>query len=146
MDPVAVASPSLGTLMHELISAQSSLNMPTPKTAAGHDVEHAYQHLGEAVRQLQVLIEKPQPAIFQIPEEPQAVGVDFPALLGKLGIDISCNMTQERAWFLDAARRSMENRLLGEFNQTNNTEITRYAMQQSAMRILEGFYHRGQIW
>ena len=38
--------PMINSVMQELISCQSSLNMPTPETVSPSDVVHAYEYLG----------------------------------------------------------------------------------------------------
>ncbi len=51
--------PTLHSLLLELIHVQSALNMPTPREAPPELVEHAHEHLEEAIRQLTVILERP---------------------------------------------------------------------------------------
>lgn len=146
-EPMKTDDPTLQTVMIELVSAQSSLNMPTPMTAPGHDVEHAYQHLQEATRQLHDLMKLELMDEEFVPPEPPSnvVDYDFAALCAELGIDVTTGMTRERAWHLDVVKKTLEAKLLSSFDGAVNDGPTRHLVKVKAMQILKEFVDRGEL-
>ena len=64
MKPLTTGKPTLMTVANEIVSAVSSLNMPNPRECSPDSVQHAYDHLQMALKQIhQMLSPEGEPSI-----------------------------------------------------------------------------------
>jgi hypothetical protein len=126
----------------ELVSAQSSLNMPTPATAASHDVEHAYQHLDEAIRQIAKLMNGTAWEPEEPKEEPNEMVLDVDELVRELGVDPHHIVNKKPMQLLG---KDIEERVVPTFLGQPKTDMVRASMTNMVRTMINQMDHQG-LW
>jgi hypothetical protein len=86
MKSVETSNSTLQTILIELVSAQSALNMPSPDMPNPEYVVHAYQHITAAIQQLASLeVTKSTQGIEQTSSDPNQIEVDLVSIMKDMG-------------------------------------------------------------
>lgn len=135
-DPITVDSPSLSSVMLELVSCMSSLNMPSPREASPEDIVHAYDHLKEAIRQLAKISNEEK-------RDPSLMEIDVDALVRSVGFDPLLLSNKD---VMKRLARSISVRVVPLFMGKLNTPETKSRAESIVYRIIHQMAFDGEFF